>query len=131
VVQAAIRIANGSPQRLKLGELNTIRDWGWAAEYVEPMWMMLQQSNPDDYIIATGTSYSLQEFVSACFAQLGLDWRDHVDIDPELFRKTDIKASYANPRKALHELGWQAKTQFPELVQILIREEKSGLNLQV
>jgi GDPmannose 4,6-dehydratase len=72
VVQAATAIANGSPQRLKLGELNTIRDWGWAAEYVEAMWMMLQKCNPDDYIIATGQSHSLQEFVSACFDQLGL-----------------------------------------------------------
>ena len=72
----------------------------------------------------------MEEFVSACFEQLGLDWRKYVDIDPELFRKTDIKASYANPEKAITELGWKAKTQFPELVQILLREEKSGLMLQ-
>jgi GDPmannose 4,6-dehydratase len=130
VVQAATAIANGSAQRLKLGELNTIRDWGWAVEYVEAMWMVLQKSNPDDYIIATGQSHSLEEFVSTCFAQLGLDWRKYVDIDPKLFRKTDIKASYANPEKAIKELGWKAKTQFPELVQILVREEKSGLTLQ-
>jgi GDPmannose 4,6-dehydratase len=127
VVQAATAIANGSAQRLKLGELNTIRDWGWAAEYVEPMWMMLQKSNPEDYIIATGQSHALEEFVSACFAQLGLDWRKYVEIDPELFRKTDIKASYANPEKALKELGWKAKTRLPELVQILLREEKSAV----
>jgi GDPmannose 4,6-dehydratase len=127
VVQTATAIANGSVQRLKLGELNTIRDWGWTAEYVEAMWMMLQKNNPDDYIIATGQSHSLEEFVSTCFAELGLDWRKYVDIDPELFRKTDIKASYANPEKAANELGWKAQTQFPDLVQILLREEKSGL----
>jgi GDPmannose 4,6-dehydratase len=126
VVQAAIAIANGSAQRLKLGELNTIRDWGWAAEYVEAMWMMLQMSNPDDYIIATGQSHSLEEFVSACFAHFGLDWRKYVDIDPGLFRRTDIKASYANPEKAIRELGWKAKTQFQELIEILLREEKTG-----
>ena len=127
VVRAATAIANGGTQRLKLGELNTIRDWGWAAEYVEAMWKMLQKSNPDDYVIATGQSHSLEEFVSACFGHFGLDWREYVDIDPELFRKTDIKASYANPEKAMKELGWKAKTQFHELIEILLREEKSGL----
>lgn len=127
VVRAATAIANGGTQRLKLGELNTICDWGWAAEYVEAMWKMLQKSNPDDYVIATGQSHSLEEFVSACFAHFGLDWRKYVDIDPELFRKTDIKASYANPEKAMKELRWKAKTQFHELIEILLREEKSGL----
>ena len=127
VVQAATAIAKGSSQRLKLGELDTIRDWGWAAEYVEAMWMMLQKPYPEDYIIATGQSHSLEEFVSACFAHFELDWRRYVDIDPELFRKTDIKASYADPEKAVRELGWKAKTQFQELIEILLREEKSGL----
>ena len=93
-------------------------------------WILLQKSGPDDYIIATGQSHSLEEFVSACFEQLGLDWRKYVDIDPALFRKTDIRASYANPEKATKELGWKAKTKFPELVQILLREEKSGLTTQ-
>jgi GDPmannose 4,6-dehydratase len=129
IVQAANAIANGSAQRLKLGDLHTIRDWGWAAEYVEAMWRMLQQSSPDDYVIATGQSHSLEEFVSACFSQLGLDGKKYVDIDPGLFRITDIEASYANPEKAANKLGWKAKTQFSELVQILLREEKSGLAL--
>ena len=88
--------------------------------------MMLQKPHPEDYIIATGQSHSLEEFVSACFAHFELDWRKYVDIDPELFRKTDIKASYANPEKAIRELGWKAKTQFQELIEILLREEKSG-----
>lgn len=126
IVQGAIGIANGSAQSLKLGGLHTIRDWGWAAEYVEAMWMMLQQSKPDDFVIATGQSHSLEEFVSTCFSQLGLDWRKCVEIDPELFRKTDIDASYANPEKAANKLGWKAETKFSELIQILLREEKQA-----
>ena len=90
---------------------------------------MLQRSSPEDYIIATGQSHSLEEFVSTCFAHFGLDWRQYVDIDPQLFRKTDIKASYANPKKVKVELGWEAKTRFPELIQTLLHEEKSGFYL--
>jgi GDPmannose 4,6-dehydratase len=129
VVSAVNAIGNGSSQSLKLGELDTVRDWGWAAEYVQAMWMMLQKDQPGDYIIATGQSHSLEEFVSACFAHFGLDWQKYVNIDSKLFRKTDIKSSYANPDKAAKELGWKAKTQFQELVEILIREEQSGLIL--
>lgn len=129
VVKAATAVAKGSSQKLRLGELDTIRDWGWAVEYVEAMWMMLQQASPEDYIIATGQSHSLEDFVSACFAHFGLDWRKYVVIDPELFRKTDIKASYANPEKALRGLGWKAKAQFQELIEILLREERSSLIL--
>jgi GDPmannose 4,6-dehydratase len=84
------------------------RDWGWAPEYVDAMWRMLQQERPDDYVIATGETRSLEEFVAAAFDAVGLRWRDHVDVDPALFRPADIEGNYASPAKAARMLGWRA-----------------------
>ena len=116
IVKAAVRIGQGSPERLKLGNLDVCRDWGLASEYVHAMWLMLQQPKPDDYVIATGVTSSLEEFVAQAFSGCGLDWQDHVDIDRSLFRPTDIKFSRGNPSKARSQLNWQAQSHLPQVV---------------
>ena len=127
IIAAACRIARGSAEKLRLGNINIKRDWGWAPEYVEAMWLMLQQDKPDDYVIATGESHSLEEFVSAAFAQVGLDWQDHVVIDPELFRPTEIVVSAGNPEKATGVLGWRARYNMPEVVRMMCQDELQRL----
>lgn len=108
IVAAACRIAAGSGERLHLGNIEVARDWGYAPEYVEAMWAMLQQDTPEDYVIATGETITLRTFTAEAFAAVGLDWQDHVDVDPALFRPSDIAVSRANPAKARQQLGWQA-----------------------
>ncbi len=120
VVSAARRIAKGSKERLTLGTLSIVRDWGWAPEYVEAMWRMLQQPKPRDYVIATGEAHSLEEFVAEAFGALGLDWRAHVDVDKSLGRPTDPHAVRGDPRRAAAELGWKAQTRMPALVRKLL-----------
>lgn len=116
IVHAARRIAHGSAERLTLGRLDIVRDWGWAPEYVDAMWRMMQEDKPDDYIIATGEAHSLQDFVAESFATVGLDWREHVDSDSTLFRPTDIAWSQGNPEKAARQLGWHASAHMKEVV---------------
>ncbi|MHB8885470.1 MAG: GDP-mannose 4,6-dehydratase [Methylovirgula sp.] len=129
IVQAACRIAAGSGEKLHIGETRIVRDWGYAPEYVAAMWLMLQQPEPQDYVIATGQSHSLEEFIAASFAEVGLDWRDHTKIDPSLFRAADILQSYANPSRAREQLGWVAKTSTKSLVSRLIGEERASMKL--
>ena len=109
ITAAAARIGQGSRERLALGNLAVRRDWGWVPDYVEAMWAMLQLSAPDDFVIASGVSHSLEEFVAAAFAEVGLDWRDHVDYDQSLKRPSDIAYSAADPAKAKRVLGWSAR----------------------
>ena len=116
IVRAVKRIAQGSTEKLKLGRLDIARDWGWAPEYVEAMWLMLQQEKPQDYVIATGVTMSLEEFVQAAFAQAGLNWRDYVEQDPALFRPTDLAIGRGNPEKAHQDLGWKAATKGVDVV---------------
>ncbi len=120
IVQAAKRIAAGSPEKLTLGRIDISRDWGWAPDYVEAMWLMLQQKKPEDYVIATGHTFSLQEFVSTAFELLGLDWYDHVIQDPNLFRPADILISSADPSKAQTKLGWVASHKHKAVIQGMI-----------
>jgi len=120
IIQAAVRISNGSDERLTLGRLDISRDWGWAPEYIEAMWMMLQQGQAEDFVIATGKSYSLQAFVNEAFMYCGLDWREHVDQSPEFMRPTDIPISCANPEKAEQQLGWKAHADMPKVVKQMI-----------
>jgi GDPmannose 4,6-dehydratase len=117
IVQAALNIKNGMREVLTLGNLNIIRDWGWAPEYVEAMWLMLQLNNPEDFIVATGKSHSLEYFVSKVFATLDLDWKEHVRIDEKLFRPSDISTSYCSPKKANEYLNWQAKVGIERLIE--------------
>lgn len=116
IVHAARRIANGSTERLALGRLDIARDWGWAPEYVDAMWRMMQSEEPDDYIIATGETNSLQAFVAETFATVDLDWADHVDSDSRLFRPSDISWSQGNPEKAACQLGWRASAHMKDVV---------------
>jgi GDPmannose 4,6-dehydratase len=122
IVSAARRIAEGSGERLALGRLDIVRDWGWAPEYVDAMWRMMQKDEPDDYIIATGEANSLQDFVAESFALVGLDWREHVDSDPALFRPTDLAWSQGNPEKAAHRLGWRANTRMKGVVARMMKD---------
>lgn len=124
VVAAAVRIAAGSTEKLKLGALDVVRDWGWAEEYVDAMWRMLQLDAPADFVIATGHSHSLEHFVARCFELLGLDWRAHVESDKSLFRATDIATSHGNPARAREILGWQASVDFDEMLRRLIAAEQ-------
>lgn len=105
IISSICRIAAGQNEKLSLGNISIIRDWGWAPEYIEAMWLMLQQEEPNDYVNATGASYSLQEFIAAAFQELDLDWEKHVIADPALLRPTDIAESLANPSKALNTLN--------------------------
>lgn len=120
IVRAACRIAQGRGERLKLGNLDVQRDWGWAPEYVEAMWAMLQQSQAQDFVIATGQTYRLEDFVHESFAAVGLDWHDHVDIDQALLRPTDLRISRADPSRARADLGWQARMAMPDVVRQMV-----------
>lgn len=125
IVVAACRIAQGMPETLELGNLEIVRDWGWAPDYVDAMWRILQHSEPADFVVATGKSHSLQEFVAKAFERLGLDWRAHVLVDRALFRPTDIRVSRADPTKAWELLGWQARVGFDDLIGRLVEAERS------
>lgn len=123
IIQAAKRIAGGSSERLTLGRLDIRRDWGWAPEYVDAMWRMLQQPSPSDFVIATGESHTLAEFVEAAFAANGLDWTRYVDSSESLFRPTDIARSQGDPERARTKLGWVAVTKMRSVVEKMIRSE--------
>ncbi len=127
IVSSACRIAQGSPEQLYLGNISIQRDWGWAADYVEAMYLMLQQQQPDDYVIATGESYSLEDFIAAAFNCVGLDWREYVVSDASLFRPTDIAVGRANPAKAKEKLGWQAKHKLKDVVQMMMQAKQADL----
>ena len=108
IVRSAAQIAKGRAGKLRLGNLDVHRDWGWAPEYVEAMWIMLQRDAPDDFIIATGRTVSLRYFVEKAFAHFGLDWTEHVETDPKLFRPSDLSFGRASPYKAHSLLGWRS-----------------------
>lgn len=128
IVSAACRIKRGSAERLKLGRLDISRDWGWAPDYVEAMWRMLQAPTPEDYVIATGHSHTLEEFVEAVFRELGLNWSDHVDVDPQLFRPLDIVHSNGDPGKAAARLGWRPEMSFSQLISKMVAAELDASN---
>ena len=119
IIRAASCISKNPITKLQLGNISIYRDWGWAPEYVEAMWLMLQQDNPEDFVIATGKSVSLEYFIEKVFSQYGLDWRDHVVIDSSLFRPLDIKYGGADPRKAESILGWKAKYDVDDIISMM------------
>jgi GDPmannose 4,6-dehydratase len=125
IVSTAVRIANGSKERLQLGNLDVHRDWGWAPEYVDAMWRILQRDQAEDFVIATGKMHSLAQFVDQVFVALGLDAKAHVDADSSLLRPLDIAQSVGNPEKAQQLLGWTARVGFDELVLKLVQGEPS------
>jgi GDPmannose 4,6-dehydratase len=123
IVAAACAIARGSGERLTLGNLQIHRDWGWAPEYVEAMWLMLQQERADDYVIATGAAHSLAQFAAAAFAHFGLDWQQHTDSSATLLRPADVDYSCGDAAKAAQVLGWRARYTMPEVVRSMVEAE--------
>jgi GDPmannose 4,6-dehydratase len=123
VVRGAIDIAEGKASHLELGNLDVTRDWGWAPEYVEAMWLMLQQDEPSDFVIATGQSNKLKDFVARAFQEVNLDWKQHVIVRQDLFRPSDLSFSAANPKRANAALGWHARTHMNDVVRKLVEAE--------
>lgn len=123
IVSAAVRIAGGSDEKLRLGNLDVHRDWGWAPDYVDAMWRMLQLETPEDFVVATGEMNSLKTFVQEVFAGLGLDWSKHVETNDSLLRPSDIERSVGRPQKVREKLKWQAVLKFPEIIAKLIEAE--------
>ena len=138
ISRAVARINAGLQDKLYLGNLEASRDWGYAPEYVEAMWRMLQQDEPDDLVIATGRTHTVQEFVELAFERVGLDWRRHVEIDPKYFRPAEVSSLCGDPSKARETLGWTARTTFEELVKLmvdgdvfLLQDEQAGRLVRV
>ncbi|MCK4751998.1 MAG: GDP-mannose 4,6-dehydratase, partial [Planctomycetes bacterium] len=120
ITRAATRIKLGLQDKLYLGNLDAKRDWGFAADYVEAMWLMLQQDKPDDYIVATGESYSVREFLDKVFGHLDLDWEKYVKVDPRYFRPAEVDVLLGDASKAKKNLGWEPKVTFSELARIMV-----------
>lgn len=131
IISTACRIAAGSTEKLHLGNLDIERDWGWAPEYVEAMWKMLQQSIPSDFIIASGSSSKLFEFADAAFSNLGLNWNEHVEVDPSLFRPADLMVARADPGRAERVLGWKAQNNMSDVVRLMVHAEQGLSPLDV
>jgi GDPmannose 4,6-dehydratase len=123
IVAAACRIAGGSREKLHLGNISIQRDWGWAPEYANAMWRMVQQEQADDFVIATGETHTLEEFIETAFQCLALDWREHVVADASLLRPTDLMYGKANPSKARANLGWAAKHKMKDVVGMMVDAE--------
>jgi len=120
VTRAVGRIVHGLQKKLYLGNLDAKRDWGYAGDYVEAMWLMLQQDEPDDYVIATGEAHSVRELLEEAFGYVGLDWRDYVEQDPRYFRPTEVDHLQGDATKARQKLGWEPKVRFRELVRMMV-----------
>ena len=131
ITRAIARIKRGLQEKLYLGNLAARRDWGYAPEYVEAMWLMLQQDAPDDYVIATGQSHSVEEFLNAAFEYAGLEWQKYVEIDPQYYRPAEVNDLIGDASKAKAELGWEFTTGFSELVQILVDADIKLLDAQL
>jgi len=120
ITRAVAEIKAGRQNKLYLGNLDAKRDWGYAKEYVEAMWLMLQQDEPDDYVIATGETHSVREFLDEAFGYVGLDWHDYVETDPRYFRPAEVDLLVGDASKAKRKLGWQPRTTFKELVRLMV-----------
>ena len=127
ITRAVAQIACGLQDKLYLGNLDAKRDWGFAKEYVEAMWLMLQQDKPDDYVIATGETHSVKEFLEEAFGHAKLDWKKHVEIDPRYFRPAEVDLLIGDPAKARKKLGWEPKVKFKELVRLMVDEDMRRL----
>jgi GDPmannose 4,6-dehydratase len=127
ITRAAARIKHGLEDKLFLGNLDARRDWGFAGDFVQAMWMMLQQDAPDDYVIATGESHSVREVLDVAFGTLGLDWKPHVQIDPRYFRPTEVDHLLGDFSKARRKLGWEPKVKFQELITMMVRADEEDV----
>ena len=126
VIAAVGAIARGSHEKLHLGAIDVYRDWGWAPEYVEAMWLMLQQPAPDDFIIATGQSNSLRDFVEAAFHSIGRESAEFLVPDASLLRPAEIKYSYADPGKIKQRLGWAARKKMADVVRLMLEADAAA-----
>ena len=131
ITRAVAQIVAGKQQKLYLGNLDAKRDWGYAKEYVEAMWRMLQQDQPDDYVVATGETHSVREFLDEAFGLVGMDYRDRVEIDPRYFRPAEVDLLIGDASKALRQLGWSAQTTFKGLVRIMLEADLKELGLKL
>ncbi len=120
ITRAVAEIANGSKKKLFLGNLDAVRDWGYAKEYVESMWLMLQQNSPSDYVVATGIGATVRDFARTAFARAGLDWENHIEVDEKYIRPTEVDALIGDPSKSNKELGWVAKTDWRDLAELMV-----------
>ena len=120
ITRALARIQAGLQQKLFLGNLDAKRDWGFAKEYVEAMWLMLQQEKPDDYVIATGETHTIRDFLDAAFGHAGFDWQKHVEIDPRYYRPAEVELLIGDASKAKRQLGWEPKTKFADLARLMV-----------
>jgi GDPmannose 4,6-dehydratase len=134
VTNAVARIAVGQQKELRLGNIDAKRDWGYAGDYVEAMWLMLQQEEPDDYVIATGRTSTVREMCKIAFDYVGLNYEDYVVIDPQLYRPAEVDILLGNPARAKIKLGWEPKTSLEELIQMMVEADlervKSNLNIE-
>lgn len=129
ITRGLAAILSGKEEKIYLGNLDARRDWGYAPEYVDAMWRMLQANEPNDYVIATGEMHSVREFVDAAFSQVGLDWKRHVEIDPRYFRPTEVDELCGDASKASAELGWRSTTGFHDLVRIMVEADLAEAGL--
>ena len=120
ITRAVAKIATGSKEKLYLGNLDAVRDWGYAKEYVESMWLMLQQDKPGDYVVATGVGAAVRDFAQAAFEHAGLNYKDHVEVDKRYQRPTEVDALIGDPSKVEKMLGWKAKTHWKELAKLMV-----------
>ena len=120
ITRAVAEIAKGSKKKLFLGNLDAVRDWGYAKEYVESMWLMLQKDKPSDYVVATGVGATVKDFAEAAFSHAGLNWKDHIEVDKKYIRPTEVDALIGDPSKATKELNWKATTHWKELASIMV-----------
>ena len=127
ITRTAARIKHGLEKKLYLGNLKAKRDWGFAGDYVEAMWLMLQQDKPDDYVVATGESHSVEECLDVAFGVLGLDWKKYVEIDPRYFRPTEVDHLHGDPSKAKRVLGWKPKVSFKGLVEMMVKADEEDV----
>ncbi len=131
ITRAVARIKAGLQKRLLLGNLDAKRDWGYAPEYTEAMWLILQQDSPDDYVIATGETHSVREFLEESFSHVDLDWQEYVESDPRFFRPAEVDLLIGDPSKARKILGWEPKTKFKDLVAIMVDAEIAQLEKEL
>ena len=128
VTDGVARIKLGLARELRLGNLDAKRDWGYAKDYVEAMWLMLQQPEPDDYVVAMGETHSVRELVEVAFSHVGLHWQDHVVIDPAFVRPAEVDLLIGDPAKARAKLGWEPRTSFPQLVELMVDADMTRLS---
>lgn len=129
ITRAIARIVAGQQKKLYLGNLDSKRDWGYAKDYVEAMWLMLQQETPDDYVVSTGETHSVREFLEESFAYVNLKWEDYVEIDPRYFRPAEVDLLLGDSTKAKQKLGWEPKVTFKDLVELMVDADLEALGL--